>query len=255
MMQPTLPGNLLRQAIHEGTLNIRWTQAKFSASALKGYLCATLWDWEQERKNENSGDMIARFTMEWQVPQPPTAASNQTIFLFNGLQPSLSSEKKAVLQPVLKWGNPDLYGEGPFWSVSSWFVRGMPGSLDVFVKTEGVRVEPGQPLKSSMVLTDTSDGIFYYSCEFSGIAGTALNVAIPTELVRVTTALEVYEVSGLAELPGSPQTTFKDVEIIVGTKKRAMPKWQVMNLASDTDIRVTTAAHGGIEDEITIYYR
>ena len=82
------------------------------ALTLQGYLCATLWDWEEE-KSENSHDPITQFRMEWQVPLAPTTASGQTIFLFNGLQPSVNSEKKSVLQPVLQWGNPDSPGGGP----------------------------------------------------------------------------------------------------------------------------------------------
>ena len=131
----------------------------------------------------------------------------------------------------------------------------MPGSLDIFARTKSVRVNPGTSLISLMTLTDFSNGVFHYSCEFSGIDGAALDVAIPTELVRATTALEVYHVSGDTELPSSSETTFRNVEIVIGAGKRAMPKWQVMNLVPNTGIHVTTSAHGQIEDEVTIYSR
>lgn len=193
---------------------------------------------------------------ELRVPLPPTTLSDQTIFLFNGIQPSAANSNKAVLQPVLQWGNQDDPGGGQFWSVASWYVRGQPGALDVSARTKAVRVDPGSDLVAMISLTDNSNGVFSYLCEFSGIAGSALVVGLPTELVRVTTALECYRVVGDAELPASPSSSFCEITIDTKGNKRASPNWQVKNLApADSHISATLVSHAGITDQVDITYR
>jgi hypothetical protein len=194
--------------------------------------------------------------MKFCVPLAPTTPADQTIFLFNGIQPSITAPQKAVLQPVLQWGNQNDTDGGPFWSVASWFVRGQPGALDIAARTKAVRVDAGTDLVATITLTDNSDGVFSYLCEFSGIAGSALAVELPTELVRVTTALECYKVVGDAELPASPSTSFQNIAVELTGNNRIGPNWQLFNLApGDSGISAKLIAHAGITDEVDITYR
>jgi hypothetical protein len=248
MRRRHVPGDLLRASLAMAP--------QVAPQPLNGYLCATIWDWEQERTAKGARDPISSYSMKFCVLSPPTTSSDQTVFLFNGIQPSATNPNKAVLQPVLQWGNQDDPGGGQFWSVASWYVRGQPGALDVSARTKAVRVDPGTDLVATISLTDNSDGVFSYLCEFSGIAGSALAVGLPTELVRVTAALECYRVAGDLELPASPSTSFRDITIDIKSNNRASPNWQVKNLAPvGSHIAATLVSHAGIADEVDITYR
>lgn len=249
MRKRHIPGDLLRTSL---TL----APALAASHPLNGYLCATIWNWEQERTAKGSTDPIASYSMKFRVPLPPTTAADQTIFLFNGLQPSINAPQEAVLQPVLQWGNQTDVDGGPFWSVSSWFVRGKPGALDIAARTKAVRVDAGIDLSATITLTDSSGGVFSYLCEFSGIPGSALAVELPTELVLLTTALECYKTVGDAELPASPSTSFQDITIELLGGNRASPNWQLENLAPvGSGIAAKLVTHVGITDEVDISYR
>jgi hypothetical protein len=194
--------------------------------------------------------------MKFRVPLPPEVPSDQTVFLFNGIQPSASNPNKAVLQPVLQWGNGNHPDGGQFWSVASWYVRGQPGALDVSARTRAVPVDADSELVATIALTNNADGVFSYLCEFSGVSGSALAVDLPTELVRVTSALECYKVVDDSELPSSASTSFRDITININAKERANPNWQLKNLApGGSRIAATLVTHAGITDEVNITYR
>ena len=247
MRRRHVPGDLLRTSM---------ALAQVAPQPLSGYLCATIWDWEQERTVKGIKDPITSYSMKFRVPLPPETPSHQTVFLFNGIQPSASIPNKAVLQPVLQWGNQNDPDGGPFWSVASWFVRGQPGALDISARTRAIRVDADTDLVATISLTDNSDGVFSYLCEFSGVTGSALAVELSTELVRVTTALECYKVAGDTELPASPSTSFRDITIQVNDNNRVSPNWQLKNLApAGSGIAATLVNHAGIADEVDITYR
>jgi hypothetical protein len=247
MRRRHIPGDLLRTSM---------APALAVPQPLNGYLCATIWDWEQERAAKGTKDPITSYSMKFSVPLAPTTPADQTIFLFNGIQPSVTAPQKAVLQPVLQWGNQNDTDGGAFWSVASWFVRGQPGALDISARTKAVRVDAGIDLVATITLADNSDGVFSYLCEFSGIAGSALAVELPTELVRATTALECYKIVGDEELPASPSTSFQNITIEIADNNRVSPNWQLMNLAPvGSGIYAKLIAHAGITDEVDITYR
>lgn len=247
MMKQRTPGDMLR------LLDVSMLTA--AQEPLHGYLCVTLWDWEHERKQLNIDDSITSYGMKWKVPSPPKDEAEQAIFLFNGIQPSVTNPNKAVLQPVLQWGNGGPIDGGRFWSVSSWYVRGQLGALDIATRTRAIRVEPGQELSAQISLIGTSEGIFSYVCEFVGIPGSALVVRVQTELVRLTAALEGYDVFGEAQLPGSAMTSFQEIDIRAGAK-RLNPKWDVRNLAPrESRIAASVVVNGGVADQVDITYR
>ena len=51
----------------------------------------------------DTGKPVTSFRTTWTVPPAPVNADGQTIFLFNGIDPSNPSA--AILQPVLQWGS------------------------------------------------------------------------------------------------------------------------------------------------------
>jgi hypothetical protein len=60
----------------------------------------------------SSGKPITSFRTTFRVPSPPTTDSDQTIFLYNGIENS-----DMAFAPVLRWGS---YG----WTVQSCYVDG-----------------------------------------------------------------------------------------------------------------------------------
>lgn len=61
---------------------------------------------------------ISSFATTWKVPAAPTTNHQQTIFLFNSIEPASGN---AILQPVLQYG-PSAAGGGSYWAVASWYV-------------------------------------------------------------------------------------------------------------------------------------
>src|SRR5216684_1149911 len=108
--------------------------------------------------NNGTGAPLSTFRTTWRVPPPPATQSNQTIFLFNGIQNY--GANYGILQPVLQWGSAAA-GGGASWSVASWYVT----SSGQAFHTQLVQVNPGDTLVGEMTLTGQSSSAFNYSCE------------------------------------------------------------------------------------------
>lgn len=110
--------------------------AKQSSALINGWVSSV------EAQANNMGVFPVRFNgieSAMTVPQTPTVASFQTLFLFVSLTPA---DGKAILQPVLQWGN----GGVAKWTVASWYVpRGGVGVHSPFVD-----VTPGESIKGSI---------------------------------------------------------------------------------------------------------
>jgi hypothetical protein len=243
--QPVIPGlSLLRLSKAQGCVLA-------NDAVLNGYLCLATWDWETQRRNSQETSSIKLFSAKFQVPAPPTLRSSQTIFLFSGMQPSAESPVKSILQPVLQWGSSNT-GGGQFWSVSSWYVKGSSGNLDVAVNTHHIRVEPGQDLIGLIDLVEKDGDIRTYTCGFQGIDGTTISIQTSAELVQAGIALEAYKLDGPRALPDQLRSTFYPVQVGLenGT---ARPKWDIRNASKDLADAVAVA-HSNIEDELDIQY-
>ena len=128
----------------------------------------------------NTGHPVSSFKTTWRVPPAPATQSGQTIFLFNGIDPTNPSD--AILQPVLQWGG-SAAGGGNYWSVASWYVLKSGQAFH----TTLVQVNAGDMLVGVMTLTGQSGGMFSYTSEFQGIAGTNLpvqNIGVRHESTR-----------------------------------------------------------------------
>lgn len=226
---------------------------------VNGYASRAVYDWEIVR-GKNNTDMITEFRTSWTVPPSPTIKSQQTVFLFNGMLPSaLNVSYKAILQPVLQWGNVNI-GGGAYWSVLSWYVilkETAPGKWAVnhVTRTEPIRVKPGRTVIG--VITQEFDekfGLFACTSRFEGIKGTELTIEIPDELVRNVIALEAYKLFDEKELPATEYSSFVDT-ILQTSKSRVKPTWALQNLIKDSNIQAKAVSHNEIEDQIDIYYR
>jgi hypothetical protein len=225
---------------------------------IDGYACIAVWDWENER-NEATSQIISEFRTKWVVPPHPSKQSKQTIFLFNGMQTSARNKNaKAILQPVLEWGNHDQ-NTGTSWSVASWYVKmtntdsGM--KIDTVARTISVPVKSGDVLCGIIRQSINSEGNAYAcTCEFEGIAGSGLVVQSSDEFVQNGLALEVYQISECSELPAIDHTSYTAINLQQGNT-RLKPKWNLRNKVSDCNIRAEVTSHDGIEDQVDIRYK
>jgi hypothetical protein len=100
----------------------------------------------------NAGHPISLFKTTYIVPPSPLTQSNQTIFLFSGIQNSTM-----IYQPVLQWGK-SAAGGGKYWSVARWYADGLGGSA---YHSDLVKVNSGDTLIGIMTLTNQKGNLFY----------------------------------------------------------------------------------------------
>jgi hypothetical protein len=181
------------------------------------------------------------------VPPAPATSNGQTIFLFNGIDPT--DPTQAILQPVLQWGT-SYAGGGAFWSVASWYVL---GTGQAFV-TGLVPVNPGDVLVGAMTLTGQANGLFSYQSEFQGIAGTQLPVQNVAKLTWCNETLEAYGVTACSDYPAVDLTAMQGIELLTGKTTPAVhwtPQDRVTDCGQHTVVAVDSAAGG----EVDLYYR
>lgn len=192
-----------------------------------------------------SGTPISSFTTTWTVPRAPRTDSGQTLFLFNGIEPGDFSH---ILQPVLQWG-PSGAGGGSYWSVASWYV----GGGNAF-HTNLVRVAEGDVLIGVMSLIGQRGAAFDYASEFSGIAGTTLNVTNNPELRWASETLEAYNVSACSDYPATDATPMTRINIRTGASTPHL-RWSVHNAVTDCGQKTVVAVDGAVDGEVELDYR
>ena len=204
-----------------------------------GWIAYTYW-------NNGTGKSLSSFRTTWQVPSAPATVSNQTVFLFNGIQNY--GANFGILQPVLQWG-PSAAGGGPQWSVASWYVT---SGGDAF-HSQLVPVQPGATLIGVMTLTGSSDNKFSYISEFEGIAGTLLPVQNIAELLWCNETLEAYEINQCSDYPAAPRTVFRDISI--QSQGTPLPlNWTPLNKVTDCGQHAVVVSNSAASGEVDIFY-
>jgi hypothetical protein len=194
-----------------------------------------------------TGVPISSFQTAWRVPPAPATQSGQTIFLFNGIDPSDSSA--AILQPVLQWGA-SAAGGGPYWSVASWYVL---GSGEAF-HTDLVQVNAGDELLGVMQLTDQATGGFSYASEFQGIPGTTLPVQDVAELVWCNETLEAYDITACSDYPDTDLTAMRNISLATGGTVPPL-SWAPVDQVTDCGQHAVVASNSATAGEVDLYYR
>ena len=153
-------------------------------------------------------------TTTWTVPPAPKndKTGNQLIYLFNGLQRSVSRKNPSgryILQPVLAWGySPD--GGGLCWSVASWYFDHKNRGF----KSPSVNVKEGNKLTGLIKMTEPPhDHSFNYSCEFVGIDNTTLRVVGIGQLTVPVVALECTGIGASDDYPNTAVTSMQAIEV------------------------------------------
>lgn len=184
---------------------------------------------------------ISSFTTTWTVPAAPKTNNDQTIFLFNSIEPASGD---AILQPVLQFGS-SAAGGGSYWTLASWY---LVGSLTFY--SSPVEVLVGQTLEGLITLSSNVGSAYNYVSKFSNVAGTSLIAIGSAELVWATETLEVYGVTEASDFPGG-STVFSNINLETSAGTPSVI-WSVG--ASEDSTLTTINTQGATNAEITIIY-
>ncbi|KAJ6607678.1 hypothetical protein B0H10DRAFT_543393 [Mycena sp. CBHHK59/15] len=185
---------------------------------------------------------ISSFSTTWTVPPEPETWNDQTVFLFNSIEPSTGD---AIMQPVLQYG-PSAAGGGQFWAVASWYLY-----QDNTYFTTPIQVDVGQELDGLITLVAQDGSAYNYNCEFTNIAGTALAIDGSVELTWATETLEAYSVTEPSDYPaGSTVFSGINLSLLDGTPSVS---WTTVDDTAD-GLSTTVNVDGATDAEITITY-
>ena len=206
-----------------------------------------------------TGATITEFTTTWTVPPPPATVGAQLIYLFNGIE---TADGKAIVQPVLQWGDSgaDFDGQnrtGQFWTAASWLVGGADNSA---THTPHVRVSPGDVLVGAIKLVGQSASGFTYTCEFEGLAGTMLPTPEMDELIWCVQTLEAYEgnqtppydLSASAEYPATGIVAFRSINIVTD-RPNPVGSWISHDVVTTFGEHTTVNTNSSTDGEVLIY--
>ena len=178
--------------------------------------------WIENSQWHNTGsDPIIYFSTTWVVPPAPSSSDNQTIFLFNGMQPDSGAH---ILQPVLQWGK-SYAGGGSYWSITNWYADGQGGAS--VIGQALIQVNPGDVLQGVMTCTGkttTASGTEYnYKSSFVGHPTADVTQTDSPELTWAYETLECYganfnlPLTQCSDYPNTQLTAMYDIEIKTGT--------------------------------------
>jgi len=208
-----------------------------------------------------TGKPVSSLLTTWTVPPPPTLVANQLIYLFNGIEPGDAS---TIVQPVLQWGDSGTDEDGvnrtgPFWTAASWIVPAPDGQT---YHTPHVRVQPGDRLVGSVVLTNSGAEGFTYNCQFEGLAGTLLPTPPVPELLWCVETLEAYELVGqhqvpydldkASEYPGTASIAFQNIAIVTDAPGPA-GAWVKENIVTAFGEHAEVTADSTTNGTVTIF--
>jgi hypothetical protein len=180
--------------------------------AVNGWAAYTYWS------NTATTKPITSFTTSWTVPAAPSTKSDQTIFLFNGMQDG-ETASSYIIQPVLQWGE-SAAGGGSYWAITNWYVS----SASAFYGTLET-VTAGTKLTGVMTETGASGSDYNYSSVFTGYpAACNITVSAVPEAYWAAETLEVYSVKKAAQYPDATSMAFSSIQILQGTTNATI-KW------------------------------
>lgn len=194
--------------------------------------------------NNNTGRPITLFKTSWVVPPEPANRSGQTIFLFNGIQ-----NTSMIYQPVLQWGISGA-GGGEYWAIASWFTAGIGGPTRY---SQLVQVNPGEVLVGMIALSDQSNNLFSYKCEFQGFPNTRLPIQNVSELTYCFETLEAYRLSMSSDYPATSKTSMKSIELKTGSASATL-HWQAVNQVTDCGQHAVVVSNASPGGKVDLYY-
>jgi len=149
------------------------------------------------------GTSYSSFNGGWKVPAVPSAANNQTVFFFTGLE---DAEGDEIIQPVLQWG-PSYAGGGEYWTVASWWVTSTGSALFSTL----TRCNTGDYIFGTM--KQTTSGSWTISTFINGKNPTVLSVQNVAPQAMASVTLEAYNILSCGNYPVTGSITFTNMTI------------------------------------------
>ena len=200
-----------------------------------------------------TGNPISYFKTRWAVPPAPATDHDQTIFLFNGIEPGDSA---FILQPVVQWGSSGA-GGGSYWSITNWYV----GSDGTALYMPLITVNTGDVVEGIMTLTGDNGANHDYLSSFTGFPAADLVVTNAGELTWANEVLECYDVQEFSDYPDTALTAFHDIEIRLRTSTspftevQATIDWDVHNDVTDNGQQCVIVSNDSPGGDVYLYYR
>jgi hypothetical protein len=179
-----------------------------------------------------------RITGDVRVPAAPAFAGGQTLYIFNGLEPSANGSE--ILQPVLGWS-------GGRWTMQNWDCC-VGGSV---FNDGAVAVKPGDLINQS-VAGSTNSG-FNIAWNRNGGRFKVFTVDGNNQVYdwAFAAVLEAYDIDRCDQYPNDGATTFTNVAVTVNGAARN-PAWHAAAPRLSPDCATNTTFGGGT---FALHYR
>jgi hypothetical protein len=208
-----------------------------------GWIAYTFWS------NPDTTKPITYYSTTWKVPEPPVLISQQTIFLFDGIQDGATSTSY-IIQPVLQWGV-SAAGGGDFWAETNWFVSGNQAFFGTLVEKG-----PTTTLQGVIQETATAGGNYTYTSSFVGFPTS--NSITATNVPQATWAaetLEAYNVSNSnQQYPNSIDVPMSSIDILEGTTHPKIT-WKPVQAVSGSLQKAVVVSNSSSAGEVDIHLR
>jgi hypothetical protein len=194
----------------------------------------------------DTGTPVSSFATTWVVPPAPATQSDQTLFLFNGIQSSAW-----IVQPVLQWGKAFHGAGGNYWAVASWYADGPGGPA---FPSGLVAVNPGDVLIGVITLTARSAKGFTYKCEFEGIPQSSIVIQNEGELTWLAETLECYGITRCSDYPATQDTKMTGINVKAGEFSPSLV-WTPTDAVSECGQHTVVVSNSSTSGEVDLWYR
>jgi hypothetical protein len=206
------------------------------------------WITDAEWQNTSS-QPISYFKTSWYVPAVPRTNDGQLLYIFNGLQDSIS-ETGHILQPVLQYGSNGAFG-GNYWVVDNWYASCQTCAVYYGTASD---VSSGNLLTGVMEETGSSDGTYSYNSSFLGFpTSNQWPVTNVQELQYAFETLETYGTTQQSDYPPDLGVQMTNIELKTGSSEATLswlPEDWVTNYGQNTVV-VSNNSPGG---EVDLYF-
>lgn len=182
---------------------------------------------------------ITSISGDWYAPSAPSSYTGQTIYLWDGLEPSNTG---SVLQSVLQYGvapGPPPTG-GQFWQMENWYVTGTSA-----IYSTPIRVSAGDWLNGQTTWYNNKWNLLSQDISANKLSVLYVSQSI-TEYYGFVD-LEVYQVQSCSGYPASGSTNF----FSLGFQPSFTPNWSghvIINDGCGENVQIVSSS------SVTLYY-
>lgn len=212
-------------------------------AAASGWIAYSYW-----ANTDTTAHPVTYFSTTWAVPSAPTRQSNQTVFLFNGMQNGVASTFY-IIQPVLQWGV-SAAGGGKYWAISNWFVSGGQAYYSALQT-----VSSGTVLQGVLQQTSHNGTRYNYNSSFAGYSvAESLQITNVPQAWWCAETLETYSVTSSNQYPPDRFTEMKSIKMLENSTNAPL-NWSTAKASGNIPQRAVIVTNGSPDGEVDLYYR